>query len=212
MRIQIDAEFLKNLVIIVQFLLIIYLLFRHRIAEWRKQRRIKFSGDYGEKLVADNIDSFEADCIFTVFHGLFGRFDGQRYEIDHLLLTHQGLVLIETKNVRGKIVNRKEGWFQIKKSEAGKAYEREFRNPVQQIERTARIFDSFLAEKGLKVSVHPIIVFSNRDTELKLTPQKVPLLMLHELEEHINQMSMDRPLGTKHLRQIERVIRENFQV
>jgi hypothetical protein len=211
MRIQLDGDDFKNLIIVLQFLLIIYLIFRERIAEWRKLRLIKVFGDYGEKLVADNIDSFDADCIFAVFHGLVGRFSSQRYEIDHLLLTHQGVVLIETKNVRGRIINKKENWFQIKRSESGKAYEREFRNPVHQIERTARIFDSFLASKGLKVAVHPVIVFSNRDTELKLTPQKVPILMLHELEEHISNMSMDFPLSTKVLRQVEKTIRENFK-
>jgi hypothetical protein len=197
-------------IILVQFVIILLLLNKEKIIEWRRLKKIKMSGDYGEKLVQEYIDDLED--VFAIFHGLAGKFQGQRYEIDHLLLTHQGIILIETKNIRGRIVAKKDSWAQVKKSGSGNQYEREFKSPVNQVDRTARIFDSFISEKGFRAKVVPLIVFSNRDCDLKLGNQKFPVLKLHQVEDYINNLSRDVPLSTRQLRQLQTIIQENFTI
>tara|TARA_B100000674_G_scaffold498423_1_gene536699 strand:- start:2112 stop:2759 length:648 start_codon:yes stop_codon:yes gene_type:complete len=199
---------IRDLIIAVQAVVIIYLVYKDWFVEWRRLRRIKKSGDYGERLVSEYLDDMEE--VFEVYHGIRGEYDRQHFEIDHLLLTHQGIVLIETKNIRGTIISRRNGWCQIKRSEAGKSYEREFKSPINQVERTARIFESMIKEKGFRVKVVPMVVFSNRDVELKLPTQKYPVLQLYELESEVSEISRDVPLTTRNLRKLKKILDDNF--
>ena len=198
----------RDVIIVIQAAVIGYLVYKDWFIEWRRLRRIKKSGDHGERLVSEYLDDMEE--VFEVYHGIRGEFDRQHFEIDHLLLTHQGIVLIETKNIRGTIIARRNGWCQIKRSEAGKSYEREFKSPINQVERTARIFESLLKDKDFRVKVAPMVVFSSRDVELKLPPQKYPVLRLYELEDAVNNMSRDVPLTTRNLRKLKKILDENF--
>lgn len=195
-------------VIAVQALIILYLLYKDKFVDWRRLRKIKRSGDYGERLVSDYLDNMED--VFHIYHGVQGSFDRQHFEIDHLLLVHQGVILIETKNIRGTIIAKKNSWCQIKKSESGRPYERDFRSPINQIERTSRIFEAFLNSKGIKTKVCPVVVFSVRDVELKLPPQKYPVILLHELETTLQNISRDVPLSTRQLRKLKEVIDEEY--
>jgi len=198
----------KDLILVLQFVAILYLLYRDRFLEWGRLRKIKKSGDAGEKAVSDALDDLED--VFSVYHNLQGQLDHQRYEIDHLLLTHQGVLLIETKNMRGTILARKESWVQIKASGSGKSYEREFRSPIQQIERTSRIFENLLASRGVRVRVQPVVVFSSPDTELKLKDQKFPVLVLPQVQEFVRTFSRDVPLTTRQLRKVKEILDEVY--
>lgn len=199
---------IRDVIIVLQFGVILYLLYKDWYIEWRRLRKIKKSGDAGEKLVSDYLDNLEE--VYEIYHGLKGKFDGQHFEIDHLLLTHHGVLLIETKNIRGTIVAKKNGWCQIKKSESGKTYERDFRSPIKQIERTSVIFENVLSSNGIKVKVVPIVVFSSRNVNLKLGKQRYPVMKLFELEPYINELSRDIPLRTRELRNIKHKIEEIF--
>ena len=75
-------------IIAVQTVVIVYLVYKDWFVEWRRLKRIKKSGDYGERLVSEYLDDMED--VFEVYHGIRGEYDRQHFEIDHLLLTHQG--------------------------------------------------------------------------------------------------------------------------
>ena len=199
---------IRDLIIVIQFGVIVYLLYKDWYVDWRRLRKIKKSGDHGEKMVSAALD--ELDDVFEIYHGLKGEFERQHFEIDHLLLVHQGILLIETKNIRGTIISKRDGWCQIKKSESGKSYERDFKSPIYQVDRTSRIFESFLASKGVEVKVVPAIVFSNPDVTLKLPRQKHPVLKLSELNGFLDSVSRDVPLTTRQLRKLKQVLDEAF--
>jgi len=199
---------LTHIIIVVETIVILYLLYKDKFLDWRRLKKIKRSGDYGEKLVSEYLDNLED--VFHIYHGVKGSFDRQHFEIDHLLLVHQGVILIETKNIRGTVIAKKNSWCQIKKSESGKTYERDFRSPINQIERTSRIFESFLQSKGIKTRVRPVVVFSVPDVELKLPAQKHPVIHLYDLENTIQNVSRDVPLSTRQLRKLKEVIDEEY--
>ncbi len=85
----------SHLIIVAQTIIILVLLFKDNFLDWRRLRKIKKSGDYGERLVSEYLDNLEE--VFHIYHGVKGRVDKQHFEIDHLLLVHQGVILIETK-------------------------------------------------------------------------------------------------------------------
>ena len=90
--------------------------------EWRLLKRIKKSE------TMENDYFLSISMIWRMCFSLprnSRRTHRQHFEIDHLLLTHQGIVLIETKNIRGTIISRRNGWCQIKRSEAGKSWANE---------------------------------------------------------------------------------------
>jgi hypothetical protein len=195
-------------IIILQLIIIIVLFFQDSYLEWFRLRKIKRSGDAGEKRVSDYLDNL--DEVFHIFNGIQGRFDNQNFEIDHLLLVHQGVILVETKNIRGTIVAKRNSWCQIKRSESGKSYERNFRSPINQIDRTARIFESFLDKNGIRVKLIPVVVFSVGDVELKLPRQKYPVIHLENLKDVLSEVSRDIPLTTRQLRKLKETISANF--
>ncbi|PCJ17205.1 MAG: hypothetical protein COB02_14255 [Candidatus Cloacimonadota bacterium] len=195
-------------IVLLQFLYILYLTYAEQYVEWRRLRKIKQFGDYGEKLVSDYLDNLED--VFGVYHGLQSRFDRKTFEIDHLLLTHQGIILIETKNIRGKIVSKRDGWCQIKTSEKGKSYERDFKSPIAQVDRTKKIFEAMMLDNGLKIETLPLVVFSNHDADLQLGKERYPVLHLHELERHVDSLTAQVPLSTRQLREIQKLIDQSF--
>jgi hypothetical protein len=203
-----NTSLLLVFIILLQFLYILYLTYAEQIVEWRRLRKIKQFGDYGEKLVSDYLDNLED--VFGVYHGLTSRFDRKTFEIDHLLLTHQGIVLIETKNIRGKIVAKKDGWCQIKLSEKGKAYPRDFKSPIVQIDRTRKIFEAMMLDSGVKLDTLPVVVFSNHDADLQLGKERYPVLHLHELERYVDTLTAKVPLTTRQLRDIQKLIDQSF--
>ena len=195
-------------IVIIEFIIILALFFQDSYLEWARLRKIKRSGDLGEQRVSDYLDNL--DDVFHIFNGIQGRFDNQSFEIDHLLLVHQGVILVETKNIRGTIIAKRNNWCQIKRSESGKSYERIFKSPINQIDRTARIFEAFLDQKGIRVKLIPVVVFSVGDVELKLPRQKYPVIHLEKLENVISDVSRDVPLTTRQLRKLKETIAQNF--
>ena len=67
-----------------------------------------------------------------------------------------------------------------------------------------------IKDGGFRVKVVPMVVFSNRDVELKLPSQKYPVLQLYELETVVNEISRDVPLTTRNLRKLKKILDDNF--
>ncbi|MCJ8344107.1 hypothetical protein MJH12_01100 [bacterium] len=99
---------------------------------------------------------------------------------------------------------------QIKVSEKGKSYERDFRSPIQQVDRTRKIFESMMLNNGLKIDTLPVVVFSNHDAELDLGKERYPVLHLHELERYVDTLTAKVPLTTRQLREIQKMIEHSF--
>jgi Nuclease-related domain len=96
--------------------------------------RIVGEGSEGEALVAKVLDNLTMDA--RVMHSIQFRSGDKPREIDHLLVTHNTMFVIETKYLRGRIVGdvQDREWTLHKRAHKTRSrYKRGFYNPLKQV-------------------------------------------------------------------------------
>ena len=79
-------------------------------------------------------------------------FDNRRAEIDNLILSPRGIVIVESKNYGGNISGNEQDkeWTQTKTSNKGNIYTNTIKNPVKQVNRQVYILSQILKENGIR--------------------------------------------------------------
>lgn len=101
---------------------------------YRHRRRIVGEGSEGEALVAQVLDHLQMDA--RVLHSIQFESGDKPREIDHLLITHHALFVIETKYLRGRIagdVMDREWTLHKRARKTRSRYKRGFYNPLKQV-------------------------------------------------------------------------------
>ncbi len=104
-----------------------FTIFRHR-------GRIVGQGSEGEALVAKVLDNLQMDA--RVIHSVQFESGDRAREIDHLLITHNTMFVIETKYLRGRIsgeVLDREWTLHKRARQTRSRYKRTFYNPLKQV-------------------------------------------------------------------------------
>ncbi|HZW83687.1 MAG TPA: nuclease-related domain-containing protein [Candidatus Deferrimicrobium sp.] len=130
--------------------------------------RLKKSGERGEQQVMHALSWLPEDK-FTVFNQIFVSGKGRGQQFDHLVVGHNGIFHIETKNHSGRIVITAEGNWEITRTIGGKARTEGMENPLEQVRRHEIVLKDFLDELLGKhrVQVQEIVVIANPKTTLK---------------------------------------------
>ena len=105
-----------------------YTVFRHRA-------RIVGQGSEGEALVANVLDNLN-DMDARVLHSVQFESGDKPREIDHLLITHNTMFVIETKYLRGRIAGEaldREWTLHKRARQTRSRYKRGFYNPLKQV-------------------------------------------------------------------------------
>ncbi|MFR1685970.1 MAG: nuclease-related domain-containing protein [Massilimicrobiota timonensis] len=78
--------------------------------------------------------------------------EGQKGEIDNLILSSRGIVIVESKNYGGNISGNEQDreWTQNKRSHQGNVYTNTIKNPVKQVSRQVYILSQILKENGIR--------------------------------------------------------------
>lgn len=134
-------------------------------------------GKIGEKIVAKKLNSLKGNNI--VLNDLNLQIDGYKNQIDHLLITEQGIFNIETKNYYGMLIIDDNGKW------------------VQQLSHTQNILSNTAIQSKLHRStlkrilpndynIHDIIVLANDKTVLLGSENSdVPVVSIGKLEDYI---------------------------
>lgn len=79
-------------------------------------------------------------------------FDNRRAEIDNLIISSKGIVIVESKNYGGSIKGNKDDkeWTQTKTSQKGNVYTNTIKNPVKQVGRQVYLLSQFLKANGIR--------------------------------------------------------------
>ena len=101
---------------------------------YRHRRRIVGEGSEGEALVAKVLDNLQMDG--RVLHSVQFESGDKPRELDHLLITHNAMFVIETKYLRGRIAGEPldREWTLHKRARKTRSrYKRGFYNPLKQV-------------------------------------------------------------------------------
>jgi hypothetical protein len=116
------------------------------------------------RLLADGLDND-----YYVYNDIRIRSGFRSAQVDHVVVGPCGVVLIETKNWRGRMVGdvQDKAWQQYRFSDSPP---RRVGNPVLQNQRHAEVVTAYLRSRGLPaVPVIPLLVFTARKATLEIT-------------------------------------------
>ncbi|AXM87785.1 NERD nuclease [Anoxybacillus ayderensis] len=130
-------------------------------ARWIKRKEKEWIGKYGEYKVRKVIENIESSSPnIKTFHNLYiPKQDGSMSQIDHIILSNQGLFVIETKNYNGWILGNETSkyWMQV-------IYKRKekFLNPILQNKGHVKALKNWLGKEFSHVPIYSIVVFLPR--------------------------------------------------
>ena len=155
------------------------------------------SGRNGEKNLYKAVKKLEGNNI--IFVNLPIRYKRGRSEVDMLIISPKGVVIIEVKNHSGTISGnwKAEKWLQQKFYRNGKTTSIEMDNPIKQMRRQRDIVKSIFNAAGEDVWVDTVLYFSNPNVRLKLNLRENDYVCLgtKELMSSLSNYKSDRSLS-----------------
>lgn len=133
-----------------------------------RKYNILLSGLKGEKLLHKIAKKHRGS--YHIFLNLPIRYKRNRSEIDMLMLSENGILIVEVKNHSGTITggDKDEKWSQCKYYRDGHSTESEMKNPIKQISRQRDILKNILQSNGYSMWIDGVVMFSNPLVRLKL--------------------------------------------
>lgn len=126
------------------------------------------SGRRGERQLYKAIKHLDGNNI--VFCNLPVRYKRGRSELDMLIISHKGIIIVEVKNHSGTIQGswKADKWEQRKYYKNGQHSAQEMDNPIKQMRRQRDIVKSILNAAGEEVWIDTVLYFSSSNAKLKL--------------------------------------------
>lgn len=121
----------------------------------------------------------------------------------HLVLAPRGIFLLETRHRQGRIVSEGSYWHQY--------WVREHNilpNPVEEAQMKADLLRDLLRERAGQMGmtpeeidnlwIQPVVVFTNKQVELKVIAERVPIFKLDEFEKYIHSFKKKMTFSEEH--------------
>ncbi len=126
------------------------------------------SGRRGERQLYKAVKRLNGNNI--IFCNLPVRYKRGRSELDMLIISHKGMIIVEVKNHSGTIQGswKSDKWEQRKYYKNGQNTSQEMDNPIKQMRRQRDIVKSILNAAGENVWIDSVLYFSNSGAKLKL--------------------------------------------
>lgn len=153
-------------------LIMLFLVFFLSVKIWIKNFKIRRAGKRGETDTYRSIKSLARDRGYKIYRNLEIPLYEGKTEIDMLMVTGKELLVVENKNLNGKIQGstNDEQWIQRKRSGEVKR----FYNPIMQNEGHMKCLKHNLLKAGIKgVRMKSIIVFSHEGSEVCINDRRV---------------------------------------
>lgn len=135
------------------------------------------AGNQGENATANIVSALPNS--FVGFQNVVVTFEGQKSEMDMVVVGPTGVYIIETKNHNGTIYGgyADRNWIQHKIGRRGSPYQNEIYSPVKQVGTHIYRLANYLRSNGARVHVDGLVYFSNYEAVLQLhgKPDKIPV-------------------------------------
>lgn len=187
-------------------ILVLYMLVAQRY-------KILLSGYKGERELKRIINRMRFPYNAAVFTNLPIRYKKNLSELDMLIISEKGVLIIEVKNHSGVISGNDydDYWLHTKHYRNGKHLEIQMDNPFRQIKRQREIIKSILRSKGYDVWVDNVLFFSNPSVnlQLKLHENNHVCEGAEELINFVNNYETKKSLSSKECDEITEIIKNH---
>lgn len=140
------------------------------------ERNIIESGISGETAVQNRLSALPDD--YTVIHNVVVDYDGQKKELDFVVVGPNGVFIIENKNNSGYIY----GDARSNQLTQNKNYStKTFRNPVKQVSMQTYRLRGLFNKLGINQWIQPVVYFSNSDAQVNILNCDIPVFTTSDL-------------------------------
>lgn len=154
----------------------------------RYSSRAEAIGDYGEKMVSSLLEDLDCEN-YRVYNDLLVRNGNYTTQVDHIVISHYGVFVLETKNVHGKVYGSEHGefWKQYLPDAGYKRYgftqEHQLRNPIWQNDGHIKTLRRLVF--GNSIPIYGIVVFPS-NTDINVSAAQ-PVLNMCDMVPYIKQ-------------------------
>src|SRR5699024_10644128 len=169
---------------------------RDELMQYERLRR----GYLGEKVLENFVAATDSGKMIALFDFLFER-DETELQIDCMLLTSGGIILLEAKHYSGDyyLENRDLFHFQTKQ---------EIRNPLLQSERATYLFKQLLGELQVSVDVRSYVVFTNETFLLYGATPSSPIIFRPQIPRFLQKVDANAGRLTDQTHRLARLLTE----
>ena len=196
----------------ISAIVVIVLIFLCNVAYSIVARRYNVlnSGRRGEKRLYKAIRHLDGNNI--VFCNLPVRYRRGRSELDMLVISHKGIIIIEVKNHSGTIQGgwKADKWEQRKYYKDGQHTVQEMDNPIKQMRRQRDIVKSILNAAGEEVWIDTVLYFSSNNAKLRLNLRENDYVCLgsKELLNFLNSYDRGEVISKIQMEKFARILNE----
>lgn len=181
-----------------------------------KKFKIIKSGIKGEKITANLLAKLPEN--FFIFNDIKIQADGKESELDNIVVSPQGIFVIETKNHNGKITGDIEDqyWIQHKVGQKGTPYQKKMYSPLKQVKTHTWRLSQFFNENGLNLWVDSAVYFSNSGTIVKINNSlnsNVPIFSYDESDDLLDFIltKNEREISEQRIKQVNDLLQQQAQ-
>lgn len=158
-----------------------------------------YKGFLGEKKFSNILDKqLTSDCI--ILFDLLLEAKNNLFQLDCLLIFENDIFLLEIKNFLGDFYIQNEKWYVC-------STEKEIKNPLIQLNRSAYLYRELLSEYKLRHPVKSYVIFVNQEFTLYQTPRNIPIILPTQINRFIQQLNQTpSKLSSRHYQLGEQLI------
>jgi hypothetical protein len=168
--------------------------------------KIYQSGISGENRASHELDKLRDS--YEVLSNVKLDVDGEKAELDFVVIGSNGVFIVENKNYNGTIEGHvdEDKWVQKKVGQGGTPYSNPIRNPIFQLKREIHILANYLRENGINVFVTGFVYFSNYYANLSITGDSEYIASIQQ-KDLCDKIRNYRGRNTLDKNQIDRIVR-----
>ena len=130
----------------------------------------KIYGDMGERKTGFILEHCLPDE-YRVIQNSIVTYNGEKSEIDNIVIGKSGVFIIEVKNMKGKIFGdyKDKNWTQYKIDQYNIEHQKEFYNPVKQVGTHIYRLANYMRDNRIFTNINGAVYFANSNSDVKLT-------------------------------------------
>lgn len=154
------------------------------------------AGVWGEEAVDAQLGSYIHPFPHLILHDIHLK-AGSYFQVDNLFITQSFILVIEVKNIKGKIELKQSPFELIRTNDAGEILHMD--SPEEQLDKNIMWLEDWLSVRNWNIPVKGIIVFTNQDSVINVNQASYEIVKTKYLTKRIRKMDH----SIKHLSEIE---------
>ena len=152
----------------------------------QRELKVKEAGDFGERFIMKELQHFSQHYNFRVLHNVILP-TALSMQIDILVITPNGLILLEIKNIKGRVHFKQDPRQLVRINENGDTSV--FTHPEVQLEQYMQAMKQFLGAHQISIPIYGAIVFPFNNATIQREGDGLPILMAKELPLYFHKLT-----------------------